>query len=331
MNKIKIAQMGLGPIGVEAVKLAATKDWAEISGGIDIDPEKQGKTLKELTGDTSLGQARVYGSMEELLEEAKPDVIIHSAGSKFSDFTGHVEPAVKRGVHVVSSCEELIYPYLPEPQGARDFDRMCRDHGANVLGTGVNPGFVMDVLPVCLTGVSCNVKSIFVEREVDASTRRQPLQKKVGSGMEPDAFRDLYKQGKAGHAGFKESLALIAHSLGLGTDGITETCEPIVAGQTITSDYFRVEPGQTRGLHQVANIQNNGVSVELDLKMYLDADNPRDVIYISGEPDLSFTATKGVSGDYATVAALVNSIPRLVEAEQPGLKLMTDLPVPTVT
>jgi hypothetical protein len=222
----------------------------------------------------------------------------------------------------------LLFPALREPRRSEEFGELCRQFGAGVVGTGVNPGFVMDVLPVCLTGVSRSVRSIYVERVVNASTRRMQLQKKIGSGMEPDHFRGLFQAGAAGHAGFRESAALVCHCLGWTPQNIEETCEPIAADHDITTKYFTVKKGLACGLHQVVQAQVDGeVRLKMDLKMYLDAPDPHDSIRIEGEPKLELTLNGGVAGDQATVAALVNAVPRVLEAGA-GLHLMTDLAVP---
>jgi 4-hydroxy-tetrahydrodipicolinate reductase len=326
--KITIAQFGLGPIGIETLKLAATKSWAEVVGGIDIDPQKTGKDLGELTQTKSLRGKLVYHSLEELVAFKKPDVIFHTAVSKFRDAFAQVEPIARMGISVVSSCEELLFPQLREPQLATKLDRLCKKTGARVIGTGVNPGFVMDLLPLCMTGVSRQVRAVHVQRVVNASTRRAPLQRKIGSGLAPEEFRRLFKAGKAGHAGLKESLALIAHCLGWKIGRIVETGDAVVAEQDIRTQYLEVKQGQTCGLHQRAEAKVNGKTyLTLDLKMYLDAPEPHDAIQIEGAPPLDVVINGGVAGDHATVAALVNSAPRLLQAK-PGLLLVTDVAVP---
>jgi hypothetical protein len=325
---IKVAQFGLGPIGLETLKLAATKSWAEVIGGIDIDPAKIGRDLGDLTQSKALRGSRVYRSLEELVAQAKPDIVFHTAVSKFKDSFPQIEPMVRQGINVVSSCEELLFPELREPALAAKLDQICRNSGARVIGTGVNPGFVMDVLPVCLTGVSRRVSAVHVQRVVNASTRRAPLQRKIGSGLPPKEFRRLFKTGKAGHAGLKESLALIGHCLGWKLKDIVETGDAVVADHDIRTEHLEVKKGQTCGLHQRAEAKVNGkLCLTLDLKMYLDAPDPRDAIQIAGEPPLDVVIQGGVAGDAATVAALVNTASRLLQAKA-GLLLMTDLAVP---
>jgi len=327
--KIKIAQFGLGPIGIETLKLAATKPWAEIIGGIDIDPEKVGKPLTEITGDPALRGAKVYRTLEDLCARATPDIIFHTAVSKIKTAFPQIEPMVRQGISVVSSCEELLFPQLREPEIAVKLDKACKDGNARVLGTGVNPGFVMDVVPVCLSGVCREVKAVHVQRVVNASTRRGPLQKKIGSGLTPAEFERLFNEGNAGHAGLKESAALIAHCLGWKLTELTETGKAMVANHDIRTRFVEVKKGQCCGLHQTAVGKVDGeVRVTLDLKMYLDAQNPHDACQIDGEPPLNLMLNGGVAGDIATIASLVNAAPRVLRAS-PGLLLMTDIGVPS--
>ena len=330
MKKIKIAQFGLGPIGLETLRLAAAKPWAEIIGAVDIDPNKAGRDLSELTGLGRLRGRVVHSSLDALLRSGRPDVIFHTAVSEFKAALPQLAPMARAGINVVSSCEELVFPQLREPLLARRLDQICRKSGARVVGTGVNPGFVMDLLPVCLTGVGRQVSAMHIQRVVNASTRREPLQRKIGSGLPPRQFRRLLKEGKAGHAGLKESLALIAHCLGWRVKRISESGDAVIADHDIQTKYLQVKKGETCGLHQRAEARIGGkIIISLDLRMYLDAPNPHDAIQIEGQPPLSLIIPGGVAGDDATVAALVNTAPRLLDAK-PGLILITDLPVPKI-
>jgi 4-hydroxy-tetrahydrodipicolinate reductase len=330
MKKIKVIQFGLGPIGLESLKLAAEQSWLEILGGVDIDPAKAGKTLAELTGCAALGGANVFPSLEALFAAVgAPDVVLHTAGSSAAASFAQMKPALERGISVASTCEELIFPALKTPDLARDYDDLCRRTGARIAGTGVNPGFVMDILPICLTGVSREVTSIYVERVVNASTRRQPLQAKIGSGQNPDDFRAKFAAGNAGHAGFQQSVALLAHALGWTLDEIRETCEPVVATSRVVTKFFDVAAGQSLGIHQKCiGLVAGETKIKLDLQMYLEASLPHDAIVVRGRPDLNLVLNGGVAGDDATVASLINIIPRLL-AGAPGVRLMTELAVPS--
>ena len=329
MKKTKVIQFGLGPIGIESLKLAAEQSWLEIIGGVDIDPAKVGRTLGELTGAATLGGARVYPSLEALFAAAgKPDVILHTAGSSAAASFAQMKPALELGISVASTCEELIFPALKTPELTAEYDQLCQRSGARIAGTGVNPGFVMDILPICLTGVSREVQSIYVERVVNASTRRQPLQAKIGSGQDPDNFRAKFAAGKAGHAGFQQSVALLGHAMGWKIDEIRESCEPVVAASRVVTKFFDVAPGQSLGIHQQClGLSAGETKIKLDLQMYLDAPLPHDAVVVKGRPDLNLVLNGGVAGDDATVAALINIVPRLL-AGAPGVRLMTELALP---
>jgi 4-hydroxy-tetrahydrodipicolinate reductase len=325
LMKIKIAQFGLGPIGIETVKLAASKPWIHIIGGMDLDPAKIGRCLDQITGLDGLRRARVYRCFQEL--PAKPDLVFHTSVSRMKDAFAQVAPMVRAGVSVVSSCEELLFPGLRQPALAGRLDALCRRHKARVLGTGVNPGFVMDTLAICLTGVCRNVQKIEIERVVNASLRRLPLQMKIGSGLAPQEFRALFRRGKMGHVGLVESLALVAHSLRWKLGRIRESCEPMIAARDIQTEFLQVKSGLTCGIHHHAEAAAGPHHISLDLKMYLDADDPHDAIKIYGDPPVHALLQGGIHGDRATVAALVNAAPKVLAAP-PGLLLMTDLALP---
>ena len=325
---IRVAQFGLGPIGLETIKLAASQPWAEVLGGIDIDPDKIGCDLGQLTANKSLRGRSVFASLDELLKVEKPDLAFHTTVSKLDTAYPQLESLARRGISVVSSCEELIFPQLRHPKLAARLDHVCRKNDARIVGTGVNPGFVMDVLPLCLTGVCRKVRAVHIQRIVDASTRREPLQRKIGSGWTPEEFKRRFRCQQAGHAGLRESLALVAHGLGWRITEVKEFAQPIVADHDIQTQFLQVKAGQTCGLHQRAEARHiRKVCLTLDLKMYLGASEPHDAIQIEGEPPLDVMICGGVAGDQATVAALVNTATRLLDAP-PGLRLMTDLSLP---
>lgn len=322
---LKVAQIGLGPIGLECLRALSGIPWARVVGAIDIDPAKWGANLAELTREKRLRGISVCRSTDQLKE--RPDLIFHTAVSRFKNAYEQLKQLARRGVNVVSSCEELVFPGLREPRLTASLDRLCRASGARIVGTGVNPGFVMDVLPLCLTMVARDVRAIRVQRVVDAATRRESLQRKIGSGQPPAVFRRRLRSGDAGHAGLRESLALIAHAMDWQPVRFVEIADTVIAKNNIQTRYFRVRKGETCGLHQRAEARTRDRrSLILDLKMYLNAEDPHDAIQIEADPALDVLINGGVAGDYATVAALVNTAPRLMQSS-PGLKLLTELPI----
>jgi len=325
---IKVVQFGLGPIGLACVKAVCMKSSLELVGAIDIDPKKVDKDVGELLEDRPKVGVTVSSNAEKILKETRPDVVLHTTRSFVPQVFPQLELIVKHKAHVVSSTEELLFPRLKHPELAQRLDQLAQENGVTILGTGVNPGFVMDTLPLVMSSVCTEVRSIRVERFVDASTRRLPLQKKVGAGLDPEEFRRLVGEGKLGHVGMKESVALIAHALQWSLDTIEETIEPVIAEEAHKTPYLEVPEGKVAGIKDVGRgIRNGEEVITLDLRMYVGAKDPHDAIFIDGTPPIRLTITGGVMGDIATAAMLVNSIPRVLEAS-PGLKTMADLPIP---
>jgi hypothetical protein len=328
MLPTRVALFGLGAIGREAVRLAGAKPRLQVVGAVDRDPAKAGRSLAEVAGLPFPAKTRVHATLAELLAATgPPQVLLHTATSHAALAFEQVRPALEAGTSVVSTCEELIFPRLRSAPETDACDALCRRTGARLVATGVNPGFAMDLLPILASAVSREVTGVYCSRVVDAATRRRPLQAKIGCGLDPDEFRRQWRLGAVGHAGFRQSLALIAHALGWQLDGIDEACEPVIATEPVQTPHFQVEPGQTRGLHQrVVGIVCGVEAIELDLTMALGEPDPHDTVRLGGRPPLELTIPGGTPGDDATVAHLINVIPRLLVAA-PGVRLLTELPM----
>ncbi len=203
---------------------------------------------------------------------------------------------------------------------------MC-ERGVALVGTGVNPGFVMDKLVLTVAGVAQRVDSARAIRIVDASKRRLPLQKKIGAGLSVEEFQKQVAAGVIKHHGLPESVAMVADGLGFAVDEITETLEPVVASERVITPFIEVEPGQVAGTHQIARGLASGQErIYVELKMYVGANESSDLIELVGEPTIRFTIPGGAHGDIATAAVVVNSIPAILDAPA-GLRTSRDLPI----
>jgi 4-hydroxy-tetrahydrodipicolinate reductase len=328
LKETKIVQCGVGPIGATLVKYALRKEGIKIVGAIDIDKNKVGKDLGEFTLGKNLGLP-ITDDADRLLARAKPDLVLHSTGSYLKDVKSQLVEIIDAGADLISTCEELAYPFLKHPDISKELDERARKNGVTVLGTGVNPGFVMDSLVITSTGVCQEVKKIRSNRIQDASVRRLPFQKKIGAGLAPDEFKAKVAEGTIKHVGFAESIAMIASALGWRLDRIDEQVEPKIAEKAVASDYIKVEPGQVAGVNQTGwGIKGGEQVITLNLQAYLGCPEPREEIVIEGQPPIDLTIKGGVHGDLATAAVVVNCIPRVIGA-QPGLVTMKDLPLPS--
>jgi len=325
--KIPFIHIGLGPIGREVLNIARKRPNMKLVGVVDIDPQKIGKDLGEILGDDKMG-ITVSGSISDIVFREKPLIAIHTTRSHIPEIIDQLTELAGQGINVISSTEELLFPFVKYPKESEKLNRAALKGNCTILGTGVNPGFVMDTLPVVLTGVCRSVYSLKIERIVDAARRREPLQRKVGAGLTTARFRELAEEGKLGHVGLRESLYLVAHALNWELENIEETLDPVVSEQEIQTEYLRVLPGQVTGIrHRCLGFRNGEVKLELDLQMYVGASHPLDRVTIDGDPPIDCVLQNGIFGDTATAAILVNLVPNVV-AVSPGLKTMLDISIP---
>lgn len=323
---VKFIQMGLGPIGIEVAKTALSKGF-EIVGAVDIREDIAGKDIADVLGLGEKTGIVVKKSLKEL-GKIDADVVFHNTVSKFDDAYPQIVEIIEMGYNVVSTTEELSYPYYRYPEKAKELDRLAKEKGVTVLGTGVNPGFVLDTLPVVITTPAKRVEKVEGYRVQNASVRRYPFQKKIGSGMTPEEFRKAWDEGRLGHMGFKESTAMIAGALGWKLDDIVEECEPVIAEEPVETQYFKVQPGYVRGLHQtVRGFMDGKEVIKLVIHAALGEKEPKDEIFVYGEPDIHLIIDGGLHGDIATVSVTANMAAIVVKSD-PGFKTMIELPVP---
>ena len=326
MEKIKVVQYGLGPIGVGIVEVLLTRPWVQLVGAIDIDREKIGKDVGQLLPNPRKLGILVSDNSADVLKSTGAEVVTHATSSYMPKIRTQLAEIVDAGLSVVSTAEELSYPFAKYPDMSKDLDERARRKNVVVLGTGVNPGFLLDTLAVVLSGVCQKVNSIRAERVVDASRRRLPLQKKTGAGLSPAEFEKRVAEGAIKHVGLPESVGLIALAMGWKVGEIQERITPVIAEKEVRSEYITVQPGAVAGIRQVAKgILAGQELVVLDLRMYLGAPNPHDSVLIDGTPPVDMTIRGGVHGDSATPAIIVNAVPTLKSLE-PGLRTMLDLP-----
>jgi hypothetical protein len=327
MKKVRVVQFGCGPIGCSVIRYARNRPDMEVVGAIDIDAGLVGRDLGEVAGiDDKLG-VLISAEADAILSQTKPDVVFLTMSSSLRVVYAEVVKCIEAGANVISTCEELAYPYRKELQISADIDKKARDKGVTVLATGVNPGFVMDAWPLFMTGVCQQVKQIKAVRVQDASSRRGPFQKKIGAGCTLEEFNKLVASGTLKHVGLPESIAMIASGLGWELDEITESIEPVVAISRVKTDFVTVEPEQAAGVRQVGRgIRSRDELITLEFEAYVGAPESYDAVYITGTPNLEVVIKGGTHGDVATAAITVNCVNRVMDAPA-GLLTMKDLPI----
>jgi len=331
MNNVRVVLYGVGAVGSRVARFLLEKKGIEIVGAIDVAKDKVGRDLGEVLGiDKRLGVV-VSDDIDTVLSKAKADIVVHATSSFLEDVYPQLQEVVAHEVNVVSTCEELSYPYATDPELAEKLDELAKTYKVTVLGTGINPGFLMDTLVVTLTSVCQKVDKIQVVRLMDAGTRRIPFQKKVGAGLSISEFRErLEKKTITGHVGLKQSIVMIADALDWKLDKIEiDPVEPVIAKTYVESDAVKVKPGQTAGLRQKARgVKEGKETISLYFQAYIGAQEEYDAITIDGVPNIKQRIQPCVHGDVGTIAMIVNTIPKVINSPA-GLLTMKDLPVPS--
>ncbi|PYZ95897.1 hypothetical protein CR205_16085 [Alteribacter lacisalsi] len=330
MSGIKLLQFGLGPIGLEVIRKAVDVHGLTLAGAVDINPEYTGKDVGELAG-TGSTETPVVSTIQEMpphSEEESPRVAVHCTGSNLKRIWPQIKDLLDHGYSVVSTCEELSYPWHRYPALSEEIDAYAKSKGLAVLGTGVNPGFVMDTMTLCITSVVNEVGDVKAERKVDVSRRRVPLQKKVGCGMTVGEFEALAEKDAIGHVGLEESARLIAYGLGMDLVSVKNTIKPVVAQEALTLTSGRIEKGMVCGQHQVVLAESaDGRTITLELTMAAGAEQ-EDRVKIGGGEALELVIPNGVFGDTATAAMALNMAKVVGGHDGAGLFTMADLPLP---
>ncbi|MFQ6094651.1 MAG: NADP-binding protein [Candidatus Bathyarchaeia archaeon] len=329
--KIRVVLYGIGAMGSLIAKEILRRDGVEIVGAVDIAEEKIGRDLGDVI---DLGRRlgiTVSGDVDSLLSVADADIVVHATSSFLKDVYPQIGKILEHEANVISTCEELSYPYISDPDLAGEIDRKAHQHNVTVLGTGINPGFLMDTLVIVLTAVCRDIRRIEVRRVIDASTRRIPFQKKIGAGLSVEEFKDKIRRKLiTGHVGLKQSIAMTADALGWNLQNIeVKTAEPVIAEKHIDTGAISVNPGHVAGLKQTAiGIKDGKPVIVLEFQAYLGSDEEYDSVTILGTPEIRQKISPCIHGDIGTAAIVANLIPTVLNAP-PGLMTMKDLPIPS--
>ena len=329
MPNIKVMHFGLGPIGAAVVKQVASRPGFKAVGAIDIDPAKVGRDLGDVVDLPKRLGVKVSADAAKALKSAKPDVVVLCTSSSIKQVIPQIEAILKSKTPIVSTTEELSYPGYTHIRQARQIHAMAKKAKVAVVGTGVNPGFAMDALPIALTAVCERVDRIVVFRVQDARIRRLPFQQKIGAGLSREEFLQKVNGGSVRHVGLAESITMIADAMGWKLDKVTDEIEPKMADREVSSQFLTVRQGQVCGIVQDGVGYRKGEAIiKLHMEAYLGAPESFDAVRITGNPPLSMMIAGGVHGDVATAAIAVNSIPKVLQAT-PGLRTMRDMALPS--
>ena len=331
-DRIRVLVLGTGQMGSGIARLVLDKQGLELVGAYGKRAERAGMDVGLAIGlDQELG-IRIGTELDTVIEQTRPHVAIQATCSKLADAIEEISLLLRQGVHVITIAEEMAYPSCQSPVVAEELHQLATAHGVSVVGTGINPGFVLDLLVIVLTGVCSDIQSITARRVNDLSPYGPSVLTGQGVGLSPQEFRQGLQDGTVvGHIGLTESIHMIAAAVGWDIERIEESREPIVSTVSRETPFVTVEAGQVAGCFQVAKAYREGKPVitlvhPQQIQPYLDAVETGDTIEITGTPNIRLAGSPEIPGGQGTIALAVNMIPQVLNAS-PGLHSMADLPV----
>ncbi len=335
MEKIKVVIWGFGAMGKGMADMLLTKQGVEITGVCDLHPDMVGKSMFNFTEVPQKDHPTVLVSddIDALLNKDNCDVVLLATDSFTSKAFPKMKMILEKGIDVISTAEEMAYPKAQEPELTKELDKVAKEHGATVLGTGINPGFIMDLLVVALTGVMSDVTSIEANRVNSLSPFGPAVMEEQGVGITLDEFhKGVETDTLAGHVGFAESVYMIADAIGVKLDRFEQQMAPIVTSVDRKSKYGEALKGNVAGVNMTGQgIINNEVFIDMNhpqqIEPEMEGTHTGDYITIKGTPEVNMAITPEIDGGIGTIAMCVNMIPHVLNA-RPGLKTMIDLPVP---
>ncbi len=336
MKTIKVVHQGLGSIGRETARSMLKDSRFEIVGAVDINKDYAGKDIGDLLGTEECG-VEITGDAEELFKKTKPDVLVLTTSLTLGSIMQQLELAASLGINVVSPAEELFYPQFVDREKAERLDRLAMEHKVGILGTGVNPGCLMDAFPLKrlreLEGLGhADYASIVIYRWSNTAERRLPLLEKTGAGLSEQDFYRLNREGKLGHVGLKISAAYLAENLGFTDYKINFERKPVILGESRTTKSGKHIPeGHVAGIQEKCVVESNGKSICLDLRMFAGARNVN-IVDISSESRAYrkvLDYSNIVNGDEATTRILKDAAMHVVKGN-PGLNRVGYVPDPYV-
>lgn len=334
MENVKVILWGLGAMGGGIGKMITKKTGVDIVGAIDIG-DKLGKSLYDVVPGIERGDRAdvIVGTAEEVIKEKAADIVVVCTDSFTSKVYDKLVFVMEKKMNVITSAEEMAYPQAQEPELAKKLDDIAKANGVSVLGTGVNPGLIMDLLVILWTG-ACETVDHIVSRRVNSLSPFGPaVMEEQGIGVSVEDFNARKADGTmAGHVGFAESIGMITEALGWKLDKVEQDMEAIVTDVDRKSPYGFAPAGSVAGVAMKGYGYIDGeMKIEMDHPQQIEPEqvgvHTGDYVEIQGIPPVNMANTPEIEGGIGTMAMILNTIPHVINA-RPGLQTMIDVPVP---
>lgn len=333
MKEVKVIIWGLGAMGGGMADMLLQKKGVEIVG-VAGRGSKIGTSMYDYIK-TERGDRPdvLIQAAEDVIKPGAADVVLLCTDS----FTKNAFPRLKfimeQGINVITSAEEMSYPKAQSPELAEELDKIAKENGVSCLGTGINPGHIMDLLVLVMTGCLVDVEHITSRRVNSLSPFGPVVMEEQGIGISVEEFQERKANGTmSGHVGFAESVMMIAEGMGLSVEEFSQDMNPITTDVDRKSPYGFAAAGSCAGVAMEADATlDNGMKVRMEHPQQIEPEQvgvtTGDYVIIKGTPNVNLLNTPEIEGGLGTIAMCVNMIPHVINAE-PGLHSMITLPIP---
>ena len=311
-------------MGREVVRTLEPRIDAELVAVLDKDHRIVGRPLSNVIDDCAWPDLIVADPAGG--DRPRADVAVHATTAFAREALPQIEELIRAGLDVVTICQELVFPVEERVAVAARLDAVAKRAGKTVVAAGVNPGWVLDVLPIAASLGCVDVRDVNCRRIVDFSPYGRDEMAHIGAGLTKDEFEAGARAGRIGHIGLLESAALVAASLELEVTRWNQTKEPLIASRLHATKSTSVPPGRVRGFVQRVSGWDEADREVVGFEMLglLDPcpEDPvmGDEIRIGARPDvdLSIRSALAQRGGEATAGVASNLIGPVLAAE-PGL------------
>jgi len=339
-ERIRVVQHGLGVVGKVMARVMLKKMGIEIVGAVTR-KSYVGEDLGDVVGINEKLGVIISNDLDSVLSQTRPDVMLDASSTHIKELYPIFMKALEARVNVISVAGEAFNPWHIEPELAKTLDETAKRNGVTVVGTGLHPGFYLDVLPLFFTGVCGEVRKIISDRCTDTARAGPTFRSQIGLGLPKDVVEKKLAEGKtASRFGDATEIYFIADCLGWEITDVRDEIHLLISN--IVRDHspdYKIEPGQVYGLrYECYGIKDGEKVIEIkstlcvDPTLETDGFVPHYTLTIEGEPSLTIDASdlclsKNITIETASPA--VNWIPHIIRAKPGLLTSARDYPLVT--